>query len=287
LVHNIDRYQSCFCNKESEDRIVELIEFPHEKTEMIHVFRQEILFVVRGNVSIAMEGMSERQKLTRGEFVFLPSGTHMACRATRETAMLVIQIEGEIPECPVFKINASSDNVALYREPDTIYALRANQRIRNFIDEILESLSDGFVCRHFMMGEANRLLFLLNAYYSETERIKFFSRILTPDIKFSEFVRMNYSKYRTVGEMAEAMFMTSQAFASRFKKVFGTTPHKWTLQEKARQIYLDICRSDMPLKEIAMKHEFPLSSNFFRFCKQTFGESPGNIRKSLRHNKSR
>jgi AraC-like DNA-binding protein len=60
-------------------------------------------------------------------------------------------------------------------------------------------------------------------------------------------------------------------------------PHQWMQREKARRIYLDICRNDMPLKEIALKYEFPLPSHFFRFCKQTFGESPGSIRKRLKN----
>jgi AraC-like DNA-binding protein/mannose-6-phosphate isomerase-like protein (cupin superfamily) len=285
LIHNIDRYKNCFCNKDSEDKIVELLEFSHEKTEIAHVFRHEILFIVRGSVSVKMEGMTTAQKLSRGEFAFMPAGTHMTCSTSRDTTLLVVRVEGEVPECPVFKLDTSADNVSNHKEPDIIYALKANRRIRHYVDEMIETLSDGFMCRHFLLGEANRLLFLLNAYYPESDRVKFFSHILTPDIKFSEFVRMNHSKYRTIGEMADAMCMTSQAFSNRFKKVFGVTPHKWTLQEKARQIYLDICRSDMPLKEIANKYDFPLSSNFFRFCKQTFGQSPGNIRKSLNKNK--
>jgi AraC-like DNA-binding protein len=211
----------------------------------------------------------------------------MICEASKNTVLLAVRVPGEVPECPVFKVNASADNVSLLKDSDTIYALRANRRIHNFVADMLESMADGFLCRHFLIGETNRLLFLLNAYYSEEERVKFFSHILTPDIQFSEFVRMNHTKYRTVGEMANAMYMTGQAFSNRFKKVFGMTPHRWALQEKARLIYLDICKSDMPLKEIAAKYDFPLSSNFFRFCKQNFGQSPGHIRKCLHKNVSR
>jgi AraC-like DNA-binding protein len=231
-----------------------------------------------------MEGFSESCKLGRGEFIFLPAGTHLSCDVTRDTVLLSIKVEGEVPKCPIFKINSSPGNVSMHRQADRVHVLRANRRIRSFVTEMLENIDDGFMCRHFLLGEANRLLYLLSAYYTESERVKFFSHILTPDIKFSEFVRMNHTKYRSVADMAAAMYMTSQAFSSRFKKVFGVTPHKWTMQEKARQVYLDICRSDMPLKEIAIKHAFPLSSNFFRFCKQTFGDSPGNIRKCMQKN---
>lgn len=284
LMKNLERYKSCFCNKNGGDNIVELLEFPTEKTGTAHVFQQEIVFLVNGSAYLAIEGLSVGRKLKKGDFVFLPAGARLAYEMSRDSAVLAVRVPGEVPECPVFRMNRTAGHVTLHRDPAGIYALRINKRMRNFVSELMESISDGFLCRHFLQGEANRLLFLLNAYYSEDDRVKFFSHILTPDIKFSEFVRLNHMKYRTIGELSDVLCMTSQAFSSRFKKVFGMTPHKWMLQEKARHIYHDICQSSMPLKEIAIKYDFPLSSNFFRFCKHTFGESPGNIRKNIHRN---
>ncbi len=240
--------------------------------------------MMRGEAHIVMEGLGVGRKLKRGEFVFLPAGSRLAYEIQRDSTVLIVRITGNVPECPVLRINKTAPRATSFRDPTGMHVLKINKRMRSYVAELMETINDGFLCRHFLQGEANRLLFLLNAYYPEEERVKFFSHILTPDIKFSEFVRMNHMKYRTIGELSEVLCMTSQAFANRFKKVFGMTPHKWMQQEKARHIYLDICRSDMPLKEIAIKYDFPLSSNFFRFCKQTFGESPGNIRKNIHKN---
>jgi AraC-like DNA-binding protein/quercetin dioxygenase-like cupin family protein len=284
MIQNLERFRNCFCNKESGDSIVELLEFAQDKVGVAHIFRQELFFMVKGNAHIAMEGLGVGRRLKKGEFVFLPAGARLACEVAKDSTVLIVRIPSDFPECPVFRMNRTADNVTSHKDPTGIYALKMDRRIRSFVAEIIETVNDGFLCRHFLEGEANRVLYLLNAYYSEEERIKFFSHILTPDIKFSEFVRMNHMKYRTIGELSDVLCMTPQAFANRFKKVFGMTPHKWMQQEKSRMIYLDICRSDMPLKEIAIKYDFPLSSNFFRFCKQTFGESPGNIRKSLQKN---
>ncbi len=281
IVYNQEHFRNCFCNKDSGDKIVELLEFPQEKIGVAHVFHQEILFMVKGDAQISLEGLGVGRRLKKGDFVFLPAGARLACDVARDSAMLMVRIPADVAECPVFRMNRTSGHVSVHKDPTGIYAMKVNRRMRNFVAELLETLNDGFHCRHFLQGEANRVLFLLNAYYPEEERVKFFSHILTPDIKFSEFVRMNHMKYRTIGELSDVLCMTAQAFSNRFKKVFGMTPHKWMQQEKARLIYLDICRNEMPLKEIASKYDFPLSSNFFRFCKQTFGESPGNIRKNL------
>ncbi len=281
MVQNQEHFRNCFCNRENRDSIVELLDFPQGKVGVAHIFHQEILFMVRGEAHVSLEGLGTGRNLKKGDFVFLPAGARMACDVPAGSAMLVVRIPSDVPECPVFRMNKTASNVSAHKDPTGIFALKMNRRVRSFVAEIMETLDDGFHCRHFLQGEANRILFLLNAYYTEDERVRFFSHILTPDIKFSEFVRMNHMKYRTIGELSDVLCMTSQAFSNRFKKVFGTTPHKWMQQEKARLIYLDICRNEMPLKEIAIKYDFPLSSNFFRFCKLTFGESPGNIRKSL------
>ncbi len=281
MVQNQEHFRNCFCNKESRDSIVELLDFPQGKVGVAHIFHQEILFMVRGEAHVSLEGLGTGRVMRKGDFVFLPAGARMVWDVTAGSAMLIVRIPSDVPECPVFRMNKTASNVSAHKDPTGIFALKMNRRVRSFVAEIMETLDDGFHCRHFLEGEANRILFLLNAYYTEDERVRFFSHILTPDIKFSEFVRINHMKYRTIGELSDVLCMTSQAFSNRFKKVFGTTPHKWMQQEKARLIYLDICRNEMPLKEIAIKYDFPLSSNFFRFCKQTFGESPGNIRKSL------
>ena len=284
LLHNPERYKSCFCNKNDGNNIVELLEFPEEQTGTSNIFQQEIVFVIRGYIQITIEGFTIGRRLKIGEFVFLPAGARLTYEALPDTAILIVRVSGDVPECPVFRMDGVTGNITIQRDPTGLHALKTNKRVDNFISELLETLSDGFLCRHYLQSEANRLLFILNAYYSEEDRVRFFAHILTPDIKFSEFVRMNHMKYRTIGELSGVLCMTTQAFSNRFKRVFGMTPHKWMLREKARHIYNDICKTNMPLKEIALKYDFPLSSNFFRFCKHTFGESPGRIRKNLYRN---
>jgi AraC-like DNA-binding protein len=131
-----------------------------------------------------------------------------------------------------------------------------------------------------MQLEISRMLYLIHAYYPYEECIKFFSPVATQDVGFSEFVRLNHTKYRTVGEMAAAYNMSVQQFANHFRKVFGEAPREWLQREKAHTIYRDICRSDKSLKEIALEYDF-LQSNFIRYCRTKFGASPGSIRARL------
>jgi AraC-like DNA-binding protein len=280
MLYNSENHKECFCQKGGGNAIALLRELTQRTMGTVMITQNEILFVVKGGGRIYMADSNISGELQKGDFVFLPAGSSWVCDWEENTTLLMVRMIAEIPECHAVKINGLRElgvNSQL-----GIHSLRANKRMWHFIEGLRSSLNDGLNCVFYMQAEVCRMIALLHAYYPPQERAEFFSQILTPDIKFSEFVRMNHTKYRTVGEMAEALFMTSQAFSNRFKKVFGMPPHQWMQREKARRIYLDICRNDMPLKEIALKYEFPLPSHFFRFCKQTFGESPGSIRKGLK-----
>jgi AraC-like DNA-binding protein len=103
--------------------------------------------------------------------------------------------------------------------------------------------------------------------------------VLNSDIAFAEFIRINHLKYPTVNDLAQAMNMTAQQFSKRFNHVFGQAPYKWMQLEKARLIYGEICRNNKSFKEIATSYGFNIPANFNRFCKTSFGVSPGEIRK--------
>ena len=279
MLHNAEEHKNCFCHQDGGGSVVVIHEFTQESQGAIEVLQQEILFVLQGGGRMTMEYTEIGRELKKGEFVFLPGGSRWLYHFAKGTRLMLVQLVVESPECHALKIHKVKEN----GDNDTgeLYALKVNKRMQQFIEGLQGTIADGLHCRLYMQTEVFRLLFLLHAYYSPQECSDFFSHVLTHNIKFSEFVRLNHTKYRTVREMAEALFMTTQAFSSRFKRVFGMTPYKWMQRERARQIYLDICRNDMPLKEIVIKYDFPLASNFFRFCKQSFGDSPGNIRKKL------
>jgi AraC-like DNA-binding protein len=256
-----------------------LSEFAEETTKTVNVSQPEILFVIQGDGRVAMTDANVCRTLKQGDFVFLPAGIRLMCEFASGTAILSVRVIDH-PECYSLRIKKADE---CPEEAQELYVLKANKHLWHFIRGVQQALADGLQCGLYMQAEAFRMQFFLYTYYSIRERVLFFFHSnQVPDVKFSEFVQANYMKYKTVGEMAAAFFMTSQAFSSRFKKVFGTTPYQWMQREKARNIYQDICRDDLSFKEIAIKYNFSLSSHFFRFCKQTFGESPGNIRKGVR-----
>jgi len=102
--------------------------------------------------------------------------------------------------------------------------------------------------------------------------------VLSPDTGFSEFVRINHSKYKTVAELADACNMSPKNFARKFAGVFNETPVRWMNTERARAIHHELVSGNKPFGQIAYENGFSDQAHFNKFCKKYLGENPGGIR---------
>lgn len=278
MLQNKDVHTSCFCYSDHRNSIVELKAFGSASVYRAEVHAQEIIFLLKGSLHLTEERKEQDCRLGEGQFVFMPSGSVLTLRLATGSELMVVRMTAEVPECHIFRVNKISEK----SKYTGIYPLTANERMRGFVDGLLSAMRDGLKCSIYLGLEVSRMLFMLHAYYPHEECMRFFAPIASPDVKFSEFVRQNHVKYRTVGELALALKLSPEQFASRFRKVFGEAPREWLQREKAQTIYRDICRSDKPLKEIALEYDFH-QSNFIRYCRKKFGASPGVIRSRLRN----
>jgi AraC-like DNA-binding protein len=260
--------------------VIELKEFAHARTGKVDLRHQEIVLVVRGGMQVAVDEDQPRHKVGEWEFVFVPVGTTLSGMVEHDSAILIIRVTKEYPECNIFGMKISDP---LEDKPDGIYPLKANESIKYCIEGLLKALGDGLTCRHYLQMKVGEILYLLHACYPLRERIRFLSSIITPDIEFSEFVRLNWVKHMSAKELADAMSMSEQQFSSRFRKVFGTTPRRWLQQQKAQRIYHDLCKSDKELKMIAAENKLT-DTSLNRYCHKNFGSSPGAIREKLKVN---
>jgi AraC-like DNA-binding protein len=255
-------------------------QFLRDDSGSFDLYAQEVFFVLKGSVYIST-GWKYERTLEEGEFVYLPLGATLHYKAMEDCETLSMRFTDEVPECHIFQVSKIAERIE--NKYEGIYALKVNENMQHLLSGLLSTYNDGLRCRQYLQIEVARMLYLLHAYYSQQDCIKFFSQILSPDVKFSEFVRTNWMKFGTVKDMADGIFMTPQQFSNRFRKIFGATPHEWVMRQKAQKIYQDLCRSDMSFKEISEKYDFSSQSNFFHFCKHAFGSTPGQIRKSLKY----
>ncbi|MGC1632894.1 MAG: AraC family transcriptional regulator, partial [Gelidibacter sp.] len=65
-----------------------------------------------------------------------------------------------------------------------------------------------------------------------------------------------------------------------FKELYGTTMHKFIIQERLRNAQVMIQYTDLPFKAIAHKSGFKSQSHFSRLFKARFGYTPKDLRKN-------
>lgn len=276
MLQNRKVHTNCFCYDDTTKPLVELREYTKHENFRVKVFDQQIVIVLKGRIVIEVRHSDRKGILNGGQFAFVPSSSELDCEVSGGTSMMICRIPAEVPECHIYRVNKMMG----MSDYDKMYVARIKPRLATFVKSLYETMTDGLLCRIYLEMEMSRLLFLIHAYYPLEECLKLFAPVASPDVEFSEFVRLNHVRCRTVEAMAIEVNLSVQQFSKRFRKVMGSSPREWLQAQKARNIYRDLCRSDIPIKEIADKHDF-MQPNFIRYCRTKFGMTPGMIRKKL------
>jgi AraC-like DNA-binding protein len=284
MLKNQSMHRNCYCYYDGVQNNIRLFNYSKAKTGTVHLVTHEILFVIKGWLRVTVKNNYDMDRtLTADEFSFMPTGSILEFSTGEETVFLIFKQPDDMrmPVCHNEMFKSSLDNIIENNE--NIYALRANERIKHHIEGIMSTMADGLTCSLYMQYEIYKLLFLIHSYYTKEECSRLFAPLVNPDAKFSEFVRLNYDKYKTVAKIAEAMRMSPTQFAKQFKKVFLVTPKEWILCMRARRIHWELCQTTKPIKQIADEYDF-LPENLIRFCKQRLGKTPAVIRGTIQQN---
>ena len=277
-IHNMKEHFNCYCSDNSEKPLIEVKKIRNLSSGEVVFSCNEIVFLLEGRLRLTLRD-NPGGELLKGQIAFFSTGDKLIYKALAKSRILIIRLEEEIQLCNSFSLERLYSLVHITEEPEIFVSLETNIRLQDFIQGIIDILADGFRCRIFFQTIVTNLLIMLRAYYSPEQLCRFFYPIVSPDTLFSEQVRINYRKCRTVNDLAVAMRMTAQQLTRRFNTVFGQPPYEWMQQEKGRLIYVEICKSNKSFKDIAKQYGFSAQANFNRFCQAEFGMSPGEIRK--------
>ena len=278
-IYNQEEHLACYCYDNSEKPMIEVKKIKKTAKGEIAFSCNEIVFIMEGQIHFSLRNSQLEGEFYTGQILFMPAGGKLQYKTLARSNLLIFRLEDSLNLCYNFSLERLHNLITEKGKSEGLVPLAINIRLQHFAHGITEMLGDGVKCRVFLQSSITTLLIMIRVYYSPEELCRFFSPILSSDTLFSEQVRMNHLKYRTVNDLATAMNMTSQQFTRRFNSVFGQSPHEWMQQEKSRLIYGEICNSNMPFKEIANRYGFTVQANFNRFCQLMFSMSPGDIRK--------
>jgi AraC-like DNA-binding protein len=281
MLQNKESCEECFCHRDNESPVVEYMELPDAAENAVRMFHHSIVFVIKGSVHVSTDIDHVGRTMREWEFVFVPMGGTISYKAAAGSAILIVRMMDPVPECHVFRIDKIAEPLPGGEFDGRIYPLTAGERMRHGIEGLIATLGDGLQCRNYLRTEVAKLIYVLHAYHSREEYLRFFSSVVSSDLEFSEFVRLNWMQhYPNVDTLALAMNMPYHRFVSRFWNVFGVSPRSWMVRRKAQMVYRDICTSGIPLTDIIKKYGFN-SPNFHQYCTHAYGESARVIRKRL------
>jgi len=278
-IYNLKEHHQCFCFGVGENALIEARRIPRGTEEEITLSYHEIVFMIEGRLRYIIRDHNPVE-LIKGHFTFMPIGRTLSYKAKTNCLIFIVRQNTNLRLCHSFSIEK------LYRvinSADTsckLTPLEINPRLYHYINGLKDTCEDGIMCRYFFEAKIIEFFVLLRAYYSDEQLQGLFLPILSPDTEFSEFVYRNYKKYNTVSEMAAAMKLTTGQFKDRFHRIFSQSPRDWMQKQKAKGIFSEICDSNKAFKQISADNGFAVQAHFIRFCRRSFGRTPGEMRKN-------
>lgn len=281
---NSQEHCTCIYYGHVKNPIVEVCNFERGTNERFSFNKNKIIFILEGRLRFRYNNFFEKE-VTKGEFFFIPSSGEFNFTILSQSLVMFIRLRGDGVICEGCNVELLyKDKKENYRQEGVngsdIKLLKINPLLWHFVSGLNEYITDGLInCCSYFDTKIKELLIILRTCYSINKLQDFFSLILSPDMEFLKYVKVNHYKYKTVAGLAGAMNMTPKYFSKKFVEVFGETPLRWMTKEKARRVYADLYAGNKTIMQIADEHGFSSQQHLNKFCNREFGKNPGKIKK--------
>lgn len=216
--------------------------------------------------------------LRDGEFILQAIGSKLELLALTDCECIVYQFKE-----PVFICEERYKRIIENAIPPLIYSpLKMVPALNLFLNGVVMFNKDGLKCQEFFVIKQKELSFILNSYYTERELYSLFHPISSYTNSFQYFVMQNYTKVRTVEELAHLGGYSITTFRRMFRNLFKEPAYEWMLQKKREGVLEDLIHTNLTISAISQKYGFEALSHFSNFCKTYFGSSPRELRKKMR-----
>lgn len=166
--------------------------------------------------------------------------------------------------------------------PLTYTPLTAIAALRNQLTFLVAYLKEQpYACGKYLEIKCQELVYILTCYYPLPQICSFFYPISTYTESFQYFVMQNYDKVKNVEEFAHLGGYTTTTFRRLFKNMYGVPVYEWILDKKREGILNDLQYTKQRISVISSRYGFDSLSHFAHFCKDSFGDTPRNLRKRL------
>lgn len=275
----IQEHTSCINYDKESKALIQIIPIEKQSEYTYRTSDHELVFVYKGRLRMFYRDLTEVNMLN-GQFTLLPSLSEVKYIAMENSTLIVFRLRGQVKLCDRFTLEKLDNKDFTKLSDDKITLLSTNDILDDFLNILFKCHSDGMRCFYYSELKLKELFYILRAYYKKEDLASLFSTMLSSDIKFSDFIYQNYTKAKTVGELADIANYSLSGFEKRFKKTFGVSAGIWLNKKRAMRIYQEINCSSKPFKVISSEFGFSSPAHFNDYCKVQFNNTPGKIRKT-------
>lgn len=273
----------CINYDQGESPIMELIVVEKGKSWKNRPLGNKLVFLLTGKMLFSI-GQFSNCIVEEKRILYLPTGYQFRFESIEDSTLLIMHIQGQKYFCDDYHFKDLEKNISISGhstlKKDGPVTLEINEIMEKYLDPLIQFIQKGARCKCFYQLKIKELFYIFRWFYSKEILFDFFQSALKGGNEFSSYIMDNWHKYTTVGELSEAMNYTVSGFEKRFKRVFGISPYKWMINQKAERIFHQVRTTDLALKQISANFGFTSLSHFNDFCKAHLGKSPGDIREN-------
>jgi len=252
-----------------------------------------IALCTRGHFEILID--KQQYDINVGDMFFYSPMTLLHILNVSDEIEAVVFISGFDFIIPIIKKTFYIKNLLMPKIPCITLThseyVNINQLINHLYRTLQEYTSKTIYNRKYILHEIMRLLaqaicyeainiYLREIPYDSQSKINDRKNTILQNFIFS--LCHNYNKERNVAFYANQQYITSRYFSTIIKKESGKTALEWIIQMVIVNAKQMLEYSNLSIKEIAMKLNFPTQSFFGKYFKNYAGISPKEYRRNIR-----
>lgn len=276
----VEEHFNCINYQECEKSAIDIIEIKEGETRNSVSGFNQIIFILTGSISYTTDNQNNLKKES-SKAILLPANTPITIKSEGGAKLIAIRITGISKLCDAYALTKLL-YTEKYNPKNRLATLEITPMLQTFLDMLYQFISDGIRCGSYFDSKIKEMFLILRTYYEKSDILHFLYPLLSNDMAFSDIILSNYTRVKTVSELAELTNYSLSGFQKKFKKVFNMPAHQWLTEQRMKAIFQDINNPEIALKEICSKFQFSSISYFNDFCKMQFGKTPGQLRKEIK-----
>lgn len=223
-----------------------------------------IIFIMKGKILVEKE--TSEHKMFNDNSMFFISKVFGPYKSITKESTIYIELKSDnlLPFIDQVLLNQI---LSLYApNPVELDRLFIKKTLRYFLSGIIYYRRNRIFSKYVYDIKKKEFVFLMRTLYDKQTLATFFSPVLLSQNQFRISVLSNYTHNSTVKTMAKNCFMTTKTFTRRFKSEFGTTPHKWIVDQKVKSLEYYLVHTTVSTDDILTEFHFSNMAELLLFC---------------------